>query len=40
MVGTQCPPWGGHMASAVRDAYEVQAGGWPPGWVPVVDVAA
>ena len=30
MVGTQCPPWGGHMASAVRDAYEVQ-GGWPPG---------
>ncbi|CAL1167924.1 unnamed protein product [Cladocopium goreaui] len=22
MVGTQCPPWGGHMASAVRDAYE------------------
>ena len=22
MVGTQCPPWGGQMASAVRDAYE------------------
>ena len=23
VVGTQCPPWGGQMATAVRDAYEV-----------------